>query len=69
MTLPKVHEGDLLDGDYNLVDGKAWFSIEGLSIWIYRAAPGRVYITAYKEGQELEPPTFQTVLTEQGVEL
>lgn len=46
---------NIKDGDHELVDGRAWFSIKGFSIHIYETDEG-IAVDTYHRGRELEDP-------------
>ena len=48
-------EGDLPDGDYNLIEMAGWIAVGGVSMRIYMNEEGFITIDAYRDGHEMEP--------------
>lgn len=44
------------DGDHNLVDGGAWFTLGNISVRLHRDEQGVVSSAMFAKGHESEPP-------------
>jgi hypothetical protein len=48
-------EGALIDGDYTLTEGRAWFTVSGFAVRINTTAEGLI-VDIYQNGKEYNAP-------------
>jgi hypothetical protein len=53
---------NIKDNDYVLSDGSGWFETAGVAVRIHTDSDGRVRVTAYRSGSELDEELAEFVV-------
>jgi hypothetical protein len=54
---------NLKDNDYVLSEGSGWFETSGIAVRIHTDSDGRVRVTAYRSGSELDEELAEFVVS------